>query len=243
MTQQRWRRPTDPQPRGGDWSKSSRIAAPALWYVVLTCLVLGLAMSCAAAPQPSATPASVWPEPPSAFSDPERAASPEPVRTARVGRPADSSRIRFVPERVILPGGAQASVLDAQTVDGELRVPENVRQVGWWDGSANVGDPFGSTVIAGHVDSATGGIGYFARLLKIKVGETVTVRGDGHRLSYRITSVQSVTKQALATDSRAFDQMGDHRLVLITCTGNYRPERGGYDRNLVVTGEPVGLAR
>jgi sortase (surface protein transpeptidase) len=65
-------------------------------------------------------------------------------------------------------------VLPAATVDGVLKVPENVQHVGWWDGSALAGEPFGSTVIAGHVDSATEGIGFFARLLRIKVGDTIT---------------------------------------------------------------------
>ena len=151
--------------------------------------------------------------------------------------------MRFIPEQVTLPGGAHTAVEPASTVDGELKVPENVQHVGWWDGSAYVGDPFGSTVIAGHVDSASEGIGYFARLLRVKVGEEVTVRSGSHRLTYRITSVQTVAKQALAADSRAFDQTGDPRLVLITCTGTYRPERGGYDSNLVVTAKPLGLAR
>ena len=72
------------------------------------------------------------------------------------------------PERLTLPGNATAAVLPAVTVDGVLRVPEDVEHVGWWDGSAQVGEPFGSTVIAGHVDSATDGIGFFARLLRIK---------------------------------------------------------------------------
>jgi len=54
---------------------------------------------------------------------------------------------------------ARAAVEPAITVDGELQVPTNVDHVGWWDGSAAAGDPFGSTVIAGHVDSATQGIG------------------------------------------------------------------------------------
>jgi hypothetical protein len=39
-------------------------------------------------------------------------------------------------------------VLPATTVDGLLKVPENVQHVGWWDGSAQAGEPFGSTVIA-----------------------------------------------------------------------------------------------
>ena len=43
------------------------------------------------------------------------------------------------------------------------------------------------TVIAGHVDSATDGIGFFARLRRVKVGDVVTLRAGAHRLSYKIT--------------------------------------------------------
>ena len=165
------------------------------------------------------------------------------VAPARQGRPAASQRIEFIPERLTLPGHATAGVLPAVTVDGVLRVPEDVEHVGWWDGSARVGEPFGSTVIAGHVDSATEGIGFFARLLKIKAGDTITLRADSHQLKYRVTSVRTVAKQALATDSQAFRQTGRHRLVLITCTGNFHRDRGGYDSNLVVVGKPLGVAR
>ncbi len=94
-----------------------------------------------------------------------------------------------------------------------------------------------------HVDSATEGIGFFARLLRIKVGDTVTLRAGSHALTYRVTSVRKVAKEALATDSQAFKQTGSHRLVLITCTGNYHRDRGGYDSNLVVVAKPRGLAR
>jgi LPXTG-site transpeptidase (sortase) family protein len=161
---------------------------------------------------------------------------------AREGLPAASTRVTFVPEQVTLPGGSTAAVRPASTVDGLLVVPENVHHVGWWDSSASSGDPYGSTVIAGHVDSAAGGLGYFSRLLSIRKGERVTVRSGKHRLTYRVTSVRSVRQGALATTSAAFDQKGDHRLALITCTGTFRPGRG-YDRNLVVIGEPLGLAR
>jgi LPXTG-site transpeptidase (sortase) family protein len=151
--------------------------------------------------------------------------------------------VRFVPESVTLPGGARAEVLPAETVDGELRVPEHVQHVGWWDGSSYAGDPFGSTVIAGHVDSATEGIGFFARLLRVRVGDRVTLGGEGHRARYRVVSVQLVAKKALSSDSHAFDQTGDHRLVLITCGGAYHRDRGGYDSNLVLAGVPKGPVR
>lgn len=71
----------------------------------------------------------------------------------------------------------------------------------------------------------------------------MTLQGSGHRLGYRVVTVQIIDKEALASDSQAFDQSGPHRLGLITCTGAYRPERGGYDHNLVVIAWPLGLAR
>jgi hypothetical protein len=55
--------------------------------------------------------------------------------------------------------------------------------------------------------------------------------------------VRKVAKKALATDNQAFKQTGPHRLVLITCTGSFHRDRGGYDSNLVVIGKPLGLAR
>lgn len=160
-----------------------------------------------------------------------------------MGRPAHSTRVRFVPTRLVLPGHGSAQVLPAVTVDGELKVPEEVSHVGWWDGSAYAGDPFGSTVIAGHVDSATEGLGFFVRLQQIGVGDKVVLRGGGHTLSYRVTSVHTVAKKALAADGDAFDQNGDHRLVLITCGGAYHRDQGGYDSNIVVVAKPLGLAR
>lgn len=81
------------------------------------------------------------------------------------------------------------------------------------------------------------------RLLKMKPGQLVVLRGAGQNAAYKVVEVRSVPKQALATTSGAFDQTGEHRLVLITCTGSYNRERGGYDQNLVVTATPTGLAQ
>ena len=114
-------------------------------------------------------------------------------------------------------------------------MPTHVDHLGWWDGSAWLGDPFGATVIAGHVDSATEGLGFFAQLLEIRRRRPgAGARSAGQRQTYEVTSVRTVAQNALAGDSQALAQTGDHRLVLITCTGAYRPGRG-YESNLVVT--------
>ncbi|GAB2574533.1 class F sortase [Microlunatus antarcticus] len=204
--------------------------------------VLALALALAACG--GADPAVVA-QPPAPAPAPTSTAAPDgEAPPAAVGRSAASNRITFVPDRVVLPGGAAAPVQPAATRDGELQVPEDVQHVGWWDGSAEAGDPFGNTVVAGHVDSATDGLGFFSRLLSLTKGETVTLRGpDGHHLAYTITSIRTIKKDALATGSAAFDQTGDPHLVLITCGGDYRRGDGGYDSNVVVTATPKGLAR
>ncbi|MGB7448922.1 MAG: class F sortase [Ornithinimicrobium sp.] len=163
--------------------------------------------------------------------------------SARRGSEAASQRARFQPTELALPGGSTAGVSQVSTVDGELMVPENVNRLGWWDGGAYSGDPFGSTVIAGHIDSAEQGPGYFGQLLSIELGDEITVRGDDATLTYRVSRTALIDKDALVSDSAAFDQSGDHRLVLITCWGRWRPEVSSYDSNFVVFATPIGLAQ
>jgi len=204
-------------------------------------LTLGLA-ACGGAEPGAVEPAGATG--PSVAGEPAAAPTDEAAPPAAVGTPASSNRVTFVPDQVVLPGGDAAPVQPATTRDGELAVPENVQHVGWWDGSAEAGDPFGNTVMAGHVDSSTDGLGFFVRLLTLEKGETVTLRGpDGHHLAYTITSVRTIKKDALATGTAAFDQTGDPHLVLITCGGTYHRGEGGYDSNVVVTARPKGLAR
>ena len=161
-----------------------------------------------------------------------------PVATAREARPA-AGDTRFVPERIDLPGGAYTAVVPVATVGNELVVPEDPTKVGWWDGSSYVGDPYGSTVIAGHVDAFDRGVGFFFRLWNIKVGERVVLSAGDVRQAYKITKVREVPRTDLVDDAEAFDIGGPPRLVLITCAGEFRPDRRGYSRNLIVVARPV----
>jgi len=157
----------------------------------------------------------------------------------RQGVTAQSARTRFVPARIELPSGDSAVVEPEQTVDGTLQVPDDVSHVGWWDGSAFAGDPFGSTVIAGHVDSRSQGFGFFAQLLFTQVGDLIAVQSEAQSLTYQVVSVTLVNKDALASESDALSQRGPHRLVLITCSGQWYPELRSYDSNLIVIAEPA----
>jgi LPXTG-site transpeptidase (sortase) family protein len=218
---------------------SGTTRAPGLLRRVgLIAATVGLLASCAvpAEPLPSSAAPSVGG---SSSVTPSTTAAQSTPGAAGQGTPAPSQVKRFVPVQLILPGGEAAKVEPVSTVDGELQVPKDVEHLGWWDGSSWLNDPFGSTVVAGHVDSATEGLGFFAQLLRVKRGQQIQVRGGvGQRQTFRITSVRAVAQNALADDSRALTQTGEHRLVLITCTGAYRPGRG-YESNLVVTASLV----
>lgn len=134
-----------------------------------------------------------------------------------------------------LPGHLTTQVDVASTVDGQLAVPTAVTHVGWWDGGAKADEPFGSMVIAGHVDS-TGGLGFFAKLLSMKVGGDVSGSDGHHQITDRVAGVVEVRKGVLATGTNAFAQTGYHRLA---CAGTYDRGRGGDQKNLVVTAMPT----
>ena len=144
-----------------------------------------------------------------------------------------------MPLQIELPSGRSAVVEPEPTVNGVLQIPADIQHVGWWDGSADAGDPFGATVIAGHVDSRTQGLGFFAELLLMQVDDLITLRSGAADLSYRVVSATLVDKDALASDNQALDQHGPHRLVLITCSGQWHPEVRSYDSNLILVADPV----
>ena len=144
-----------------------------------------------------------------------------------------------MPTSVELPGHGSAPVVAERTVDGTLQIPDDISSIGWWDGSAFAGDPFGATVLAGHIDSRAQGLGFFAALLVLGRGDRIRVRNGTHTLTYRVDSTQLIRKDALAADGQALSQNGDHRLVLITCSGQWHPEQRSYDSNLVVVASPV----
>jgi len=238
--------------RGTVFGAARRPAA--LLFLLLVLLWLASACSTTAIPDATTASAISAQSPPTATAAPARsssvpvvagptkstasAASAEP-RPVREGTTAASAQDRFVPQSIELPSGENAVVEPEPTVNGVLQIPDDIRHVGWWDGSAYAGDPFGATVIAGHVDSRLQGLGFFAQLLLIQVGDLITLRSDTEALTYRVVSATLISKEALASDGQAFDQHGPHRLVLITCSGQWHPEVRSYDSNLVVVADPV----
>ena len=145
------------------------------------------------------------------------------------------------PQAVRLPGTALLPVAAVGTrEDGLLDVPADVDRLGWWEGGAKVGDPFGSVLLAGHVDSATEGLGPSSVLLSVERGEEVEVRTASRTSTYRIRSRRLVPLDDLASYPGVLSASGPARLTLVTCAPPFLPDDGGYQNLAVVTARPAG---
>ena len=163
---------------------------------------------------------------------------------ANVATAAPSQTVAQRPVSIELPSGVVVAVdATATGTDGDLQIPSDVRRAGWWDGSSRLGDPFGSVVIAAHVDSFTQGLGRFAELLSARPGDVLTMDSAAHTQRYRVTSAGLVAKSAVTAGSHLFAVGGEPRLVLVTCGGVYDAAHGGYQDNQIVVATPIGPLR
>lgn len=209
------------------------LAVVSLMVVVGVPLAWGLGGSSTPAGIPQ--PAAPLPAP----SGPAVATAPAvPVRPATPGPVTDPSP----PVRVVVAGAGIDAPVRAVGIgaDGQVEVPADARQVGWYRFGPEPGSEAGSAVLVGHRDSRTQGAGALFPLDRARPGDRVTVTlADATVVTYQVTERRWYDKQALPLAS-LFDRSGPARLTLVTCGGAYDPERGGYQQNLVVTAVPVG---
>ena len=133
---------------------------------------------------------------------------------------------------------ARPVVPTATGPDGALAVPDPPSTVGWWSPGALAGAASGTTVLVGHVDSAASGLGVFAVLRDVAVGERVLLRGaDGRLLGYQVTGRRQAGKAALPAD--LFAPGGPPRLALVTCGGRFDRATRHYTDNVVVYAVPA----
>ena len=116
------------------------------------------------------------------------------------------------------------------TKEGNMDVPGNIYDVGWYNKGAKPGAA-GTSVLAGHVDGASGQAGVFANLTKLVAGDIIkVVTPDGKETNFKV----SKTKIYGSSDkpSEVFISKTGTHLNLITCTGN--KNKSQYDKRLVV---------
>jgi hypothetical protein len=168
---------------------------------------------------------------------PSASAAPSPVTPARRARSVPQPQ---APSRAVLPSGRTVAVRTVgTTAAGVLDVPDDIEVAGWWQGGARLGDPFGSILVAAHVDSTTQGLGPFAELLTVAPGARVRLTSPGLAQTYEVRSRRLLPQGTLDRGSGLFDASGAPRLTLVTCAPPYDASRGGYQNLAVVTAVPV----
>ena len=122
-----------------------------------------------------------------------------------------------------------------QAKDGSIQVPPVGANspAGWFRNSPTPGQ-LGSSVILGHVDSATSGPSIFYRLGSLRAGDTATVTRADHTVAvFLVDSVEKYAKASFPT-LQVFGDTDHAALRLITCGGTFNPSKQSYEDNIVV---------
>ena len=221
--------------------RGGRLAAGTLLGV----LAVGLLVAAQAASDPATDPAPRADRPATSISpsvSPSDAPD-EPGPPAATGQALPPQWPEFEPGQLSLGGAADRVTAEVDPVaveGGTLGLPEDADRVGWWRGGSLAGAPFGTVLVAGHLDSDTDPAGYLAALAAVVPGHVVELTGEGDRQRYRVTRNYLLPKADLSARSDLFDQQRPHRLVLITCGGAYDVAAGRYQFNRIVVAQPVG---
>jgi hypothetical protein len=184
-----------------------------------------------AAPQRTPEPA---PPAPADNPAPGTAAAPPPVAPPVAPAPHASA-----PGTIRLAHGGTATMVRREIGDdGVLPIPNAINQASWW--GAGIDAPSGATVLAGHINWK-GATGPFAELWDSHVGDQMSiVDGSGRPVAYRVTQVITLQKDELPRRAEElFAQTGPHRLVLVTCGGQWVGGRIGYASNQIVIATPA----
>ncbi len=194
-----------------------------------------------AGPAPVAPPPAASPQDDPATAIPEQNAAPlyEPNQVTRLDSLAN------LPSRT--PVGLQIDALGVEApIDGyginqrtgQMDVPNNVREVGWYEYGPSPGEA-GSAVLAAHVDLQSQGPGVFFDLRTLEPGELIIVSfDDGSVERFEVRARSTYAKEELPLDV-IFSRAGAPVLTLITCGGGFSFSEETYDSNVVVYATPV----
>lgn len=145
------------------------------------------------------------------------------------------------PVRLRIPAIGVDAPIEAVAIDdrGEMAIPEQVQDIGWYQYGPAPGAQTGSAVLSGHVDSAQQGLGALSRLGELTAGDIITVTDQaGRQLRYRVAGKEAFDKRTVPLVD-LFSRSGAARLTLITCGGAFDSAALSYVDNIVVTAVPA----
>ena len=191
----------------------------------------GLAAEAPASTTPSTTP------PSTAELEPDARWNPNESSAIAAGGRANSA----VPTSLTIDRIGVSAPIGSYGIDagGQMDVPDNVTDVGWYRFGPRPGEP-GSSVLAAHVDLAGPGRGVFFELDELVEGDRIAVGfSDGSNLDFVVVARSTYFKDELPLDV-IFSREGPPVLTLVTCGGSFSRSEGSYDSNVVVYAVPVG---
>jgi len=161
------------------------------------------------------------------------AISPSPVALHDVAPVMAPTPVSGDDRLTIASIGVDAPIKDVGlTKDGNMDVPSDISEVGWYDLGARPGNA-GSAVLAGHLDGKKGEPGVFAKLRSVKVGDKVVVaKADGSLLTFVVRQTRTYDQDARPQE--VFVSASGAHLNLITCTGSWDTGIGQFSKRLVV---------
>lgn len=121
--------------------------------------------------------------------------------------------------------------------DGQMALPVNPAEAGWYRYGPRPGDRAGAAVLAAHIDAPGYGIGPLARLGQLRRGDIITVESRAVSRRYVVSSTRNLDKSSLDLRS-VFARTGPPRLHLITCGGDFDAKARHYEQNVVVLAVP-----
>lgn len=149
--------------------------------------------------------------------------------------PAGTVSRALYPSRLLIPSlNIDASVQQTGlNKKGSMGVPTNFTDVAWYKYGSVPGQE-GSAVIDGHVDNGLALDGVFKHLNDIKPGADIYIETkNGNKLHFVVQDIQSYPYTDAPT-ALIFNRGGAAWLNLITCQGDWVPDKRTYDERFVV---------
>ncbi len=158
--------------------------------------------------------------------------------------PAQIKVVRIIEKNIYpvylsIPSIGIKTIIESMGVakDGTMEVPSRTDIVSWYKFGTRPG-AVGNAVIAGHYDNMFGLPAVFYKLDKLKIGGEVIVENNDKSI-VRFRVVKSISYNSKTVSEEVFGQTTASRLNLITCDGNWNPQKGSYPNRLVVFTEKI----
>ncbi|HVZ75720.1 MAG TPA: class F sortase [Candidatus Paceibacterota bacterium] len=117
---------------------------------------------------------------------------------------------------------------------GNMAVPTNYTDVGWYRYGTKIGDA-GSAVMDGHVDNGFALAAVFKNLDQLKAGDDIYVdKQDGTTLHFKVEEADDYPAADVPLQQLFNRNDGQARLNLITCAGEWDSSAEAYDHRTVV---------